>query len=381
MPPGLFIPPLMATLIGYGGTLAIVVAAAQAMGASVLETGSWIAGLCLAKAIASIWLSWKHRIPILCAWTTPGAAVIAATPDAPGMAAATGVFLSAALLIMATGLISPLGRLVERIPPALAAAMLAGILGRLVFDGFRALGQAPLLVGSVLAVFLLVRLWRPLWAVLAALAMGLGISFASGQAHWPDAPLQLTQLIWHWPEFDPALILGLGVPLALATMAGQNLPGFAVLRAHGYPVPATDILRVTGLTSALSAPLGAHGVNLAAITAALCMGPDVHPDPARRWPAALVNAGCYLLLALIAGWTVVLLAALPAPLIAAVAGVGLIGSLTQSLVTALDNPPLRFAAVLTFGVSASGLTLFGVGAAFWGLMLGILVLALERLRA
>jgi benzoate membrane transport protein len=369
---------LVAAFVGFAAAVAVVLAAAQAVGATPAQTVSWIAGLAIAKGLASIWLSWRHKIPIICAWSTPGAALIAATSGLD-LATAVGAFLLAALLMMLTAAFRPLGALIERIPMPIAAAMLAGVIFRFVVAVFDEMRLSPALVLPLLAVFLLARLINPFLGVIAALGAGLVLSFLGGLASWPAGPLSSSGLEFVTPRFDIAAMLGVGVPLYLVTMAAQNLPGFAVLRAAGYQPPTTASLFVTGLASFLTAPFGAHMVNMAAISASICTGPDTHPDPAQRWKAGVVYGFLWLAIAACAGLLLALIIAMPKALIITVAGLGLVGSLTGALGQAMSSDKERFAAVLAFAVAASSLSLFGVGSAFWSLVIGLGVLTLDAL--
>lgn len=375
---------LVAVFVGFAASVAVVLAAAQALGATPAQTVSWIAGLALAKGVASLWLSWRHRLPIICAWSTPGAALIAASSGLD-MAAAIGAFLLAAALMMLTAAFRPLGALIEKIPMPIAAAMLAGVIFRFVVAVFDEARVSPGLVLPLLAVFLLARLVNPFLGVIAALGVGIAVSFATGLAAWPTGRLALTGLEFVTPRFDTAAMLGIGIPLYLVTMAAQNLPGFAVLRAAGYQPPVPACLFVTGLTSFLTAPFGAHMVNMAAISASICTGPDTHPDAAQRWKAGILYGLLWLAIAATAGLLLALILAMPKALIVAVAGLGLVGSLTGALTQATASDAHRFAAIIAFAVAASSLTLFGVGSAFWSLVAGLGVLTLDaiagRLRA
>lgn len=374
----------VAVFVGFTASVAVVLAAAESLGATPAQTVSWVAGLALAKGAASLWLSWRHRLPIICAWSTPGAALIAASSGLD-MAAAVGAFLLAAVLMMLTAAFRPLGALIEKIPMPIAAAMLAGVIFRFVVAVFDEMRVSPGLVLPLLAVFLLARLVNPFLGVIAALAAGIVLSFAGGLAAWPVGGLALSGLEFVTPRFDTAAMLGIGIPLYLVTMAAQNLPGFAVLRAAGYQPPVPACLFATGLASALTAPFGAHMVNMAAISASICTGPDTHPDPAQRWKAGIVYGLAWLAIAATAGLLLALILAMPKALIVAVAGLGLVGSLTGALTQATSSDGHRFAAVVTFAVAASSLTLFGVGSAFWSLVAGLGVLTLDaiagRLRA
>jgi benzoate membrane transport protein len=365
-------------IVGFGGSLAIVLAAAESVGATQAQTISWVTAMCLAVAATSVGLSAWYRIPIVTAWSTPGAVVIAATSSV-GIADATGAFVFAGVLIMLTATIRPLGRLVERIPVPLASAMLAGVLLRFVVPVFDSLKSAPYLVAPLLAAFLLLRLVLPAATILVLLAGGAALSVMMGLGRpWPTS-LSPPSLEFVAPVFDPATVVGLGLPLYLVTMAGQNLPGAAVLRQAGYAVPMAAALAATGLASVVTAPAGAHTCNLAAITAAICTGPDVHPDPARRWPVGVVYGLGYVLVAALADYLVALFLALPGELLRTVAGLALIGSLTGALGSALAVPEQRFAAVLTFAVTASGLSVAGIGSPFWGLAAGLVAMGLDGL--
>lgn len=354
-----------------------MLAAAQSLGATPEQTVSWIAGLCVAKGVAAFVLSVRHRMPIICAWSTPGAALIAASSGI-GMNAAVGAFILAALLVILTALVKPLGALVARIPMPIASAMLAGVIFRFVVAVFDEMRVAPVFVGMLVLIFLAVRGFNPFGAVIASLAGGIVIAFAGGMATLPAMPSFVPSLTWITPSFDPAVIVGLGVPLYLVTMAAQNLPGFAVLRQSGYEPPTQSALAVTGLTSLLTAPFGSHMVNMAAISAAICTGPDTHPDPSRRWIAGVWYGIIWCLIALLAAPILAVILAMPKALIVTVAGLGLIGSLAASLGGAMSDDRMRFAAVVTLAVGASNLSMFGVGAAFWALLAGLATLAIER---
>ncbi|MFG1280962.1 benzoate/H(+) symporter BenE family transporter [Xanthobacter autotrophicus] len=369
----------VAALVGFGGTLALILAAAAEVGASPAEASSWVAAICLAIAATSAFLSMRYRMPIIAAWSTPGAALIAGFGSGIGMASATGAFLVAGLLMVLCAAIKPLGALVARIPVAVAAAMLAGVLVRFVMALAEHAAASPALVLPVIAVFFIVRRLSPNWAVPAALVAGGAAAILLGRVGPMPAP-ELSALVWTTPRFDPSVLVGLGVPLFLVTMASQNLPGFAVLRASGYVPPVRPILAVTGLASMVTAPFGAHATNLAAITAALCTGPETHPDPRQRWRAGPAYAGFYVLLAAAGASLVGVFAALPPALIATIAGLALLSPLTGALTAALHEDRHRLAAVATFATTASGVTALGLGAPVWGLAAGLAIIGLDHLR-
>ena len=368
---------LVATVAGVGGTLPVVLAAAQAVGATPEQASSWVSGLGLATAASALAISVRYRMPIITAWSTPGAALIASTSGVPSFRAAVGAFVLSAILILLTAAIRPLGRLIERIPASIAAAMLAGILLRLVVAMVEHVPAAPLLVLSLIALFLVVRLFMPALASLIVLAAGALLAWSLGLVK-PIPPISLSPLELVMPAWDAGTLIGLGVPLYLVTMASQNLPGFAVLRAAGYRPPTQPVLAVTGGVSLATAFLGAHTSNLAAISAALCTGPDAHPDPAERWKTGPFYALWWGLIALFGASLVGLFGALPPALLATVAGTALLGSMASAMGSALAADQDRLAAAGTLAVTASGITLLGVGSAFWGLCFGLLVLAVDR---
>ncbi|MEM9107793.1 MAG: benzoate/H(+) symporter BenE family transporter, partial [Pseudomonadota bacterium] len=279
---------LVAVLVGFGGSVAIVLAAAAVVGASPAQTSSWVASICLATAAISLVLSVRFRAPVVAAWSTPGAALIASSTGET-METAVGAFLFAAIAILLTAALRPVGALIERIPTSIASAMLAGILFSFVLAVFDHVTDAPELVIPLLLLFVLVRLFSPIWAVLAVLFCGVALAYGLGMTR-PLGDLQLSRLVWVNPTFSFETIMGLGLPLYLVTMASQNLPGFAVLKANGYDVPSRPVLAVTGFASLVTAGFCAHTTNLAAITASICTGPDAHPDKDKRWLCGPVYA-------------------------------------------------------------------------------------------
>ncbi|MFM7343833.1 MAG: benzoate/H(+) symporter BenE family transporter [Tagaea sp.] len=371
---------LIATIVGFGGTVALVVAAAEAVGASPAQTGASIAAVCLVKAVAAAWLSWRHRIPMITAWATAGAALIASSTGLT-FDQAVGAYLVASAGIVATAFVKPLGDLVAKIPASIASAMLAGIVLPFVVQVFVQAGAAPALVLPLILLFLVMRLVNPHMAVVAVLVAGGVLAYALGLAAPIEGKLGLSEFVFVAPSFDWTAIVGLALPLYLVTMASQNLAGFAVLKAAGYPVPTRDALAATGAASFVGAFSGSIPLGMAAITASICTGPDTHPDKDKRWIAGLWYAGYYIVLAAFGAALVALLASMPKALIATFAGLGLVGALQGALTGALKEESERFPAVLTLAVTASGISLFGVGAAFWGLIAGIAALAAQSYRA
>jgi len=368
---------LVAALVGYGSTIALVLAAAAAVGATPEQTASWVLAISFAKAIGSASLSIWNRVPVVLAWSTPGAALIAATTGVT-MPQAVGAFCLTAALIVLTATIRPLGQLVARIPDGIAAAMLAGVLLPFCLRGMGAVEGAPMLILPMVVIFAIVRLGNPALAVLAALAAGLVLTFATGAAQWPNLALTAPNPVFVMPEFAPGVLIGLGLPLYLVTMASQNLPGFAVLRAAGYQAPVTRALGVTGGLSMLGALFGAHTINMAAITAAICLGDDVHPDRNKRWKVGVAYGAVWITLGLFSPTILALLQVLPPEVMTGLVALALLGPLMGALGGAFTPVPTRFAATITLAVTGSGVAVLGIGAAFWGLTAGLAVFGLER---
>lgn len=372
---------LLAAFVGFASSFAVVLQGLAGVGASPAQAASGLMALSICMGLSGIVLSLRHRMPISVAWSTPGAALLATTGAVEGgFAAATGAFLLTGLLLVAAGLWRPLGRWVQRIPPALANAMLAGILLVLCLAPARAVAQAPFAgLAIVIAWAVMARINR-LLAVPAAVAVMVAlivvtVTLPSGwaDAAWPAPVLTM-------PTLTLPAVIGIALPLFIVTMASQNIPGMAVLNANGYRPDPGPLFAGTGLFSLLGAPFGGHAVNLAAITAALCAGPDAHPDPARRWIAAVIAGAGYVVLGLFAGLAAAFVSAAPPVLIQAVAGLALLGSFANALLAALSDAQDREAATITFLVAGSGLTFFGVGAAFWGLLAGLALRQLQRWR-
>ena len=365
----------VAAIVGFGGTLALIIAAANAVGATDDQTASWVTAICLAMALETAWLSWRTRMPVITAWSTPGAALVGVSSGFT-MSDAVGAFIVVALLLMLTGVIKPLTRLISRIPASVASGMLAGIVVSFALNAVKAVTVDPVLLLPLIAVFFLIRLFNPALSVLAVLIGGGVAAFLLGRVGGLPPP-ELSTLVLVTPTLSLSAVVGLALPLYLVTMASQNLSGLAVLKAAGYQPEPGPIITLTGVFSLISAPFGALTTNLAAISAAICTGPDVHPDPAERWKTGPFYALAYLIFAIFGASLVAIFTALPPSLIVLVAGLALMAPLANALSIALKDEPERMAATTTFAVTASGLTLFGVGSAFWGLVAGLVVLALD----
>jgi len=372
----------VAVLVGFTSSVAIVFQAAQSLGATSAQTASWMWalgwGMGLTTLLPSLWL----KKPVMIAWSTPGAAVLAVAGAAGhfGMAEATGAFIVSALLIVVAGASGWFERVMDRIPMPLAGALLAGVLARFGLDAFAAAGSSLGLVLSMLVAYLFGRRWWPRYAVVGVLAVGVGVAGASGTLHATGVPWTLTAPVFTAPEFSWRATVSLALPLFIVTMASQNLPGVAAIRAAGYSLPISKILVFTGVSTLVLAPFGAFALNLAAITAAICMGREAHPDPSRRWAAAAACGLIYCVIGAFGAAVAALLTAFPRELIAAVAGFALLGTIAAGLVSAVADERFRESALITFLVTLSGVALLGIGSAFWGVIAGALALLVQQWR-
>jgi len=365
-------------LVGFTSSAAIVFQAARAGGASPGEVASWLEALGVGMAGTTIGLSLRYRAPIVTAWSTPGAALLVTSLAGVPLGEAIGAFMFSAVLIVAAGVSGLFERAITRIPLPIAQALLAGVLVRFGLGVFTAMRVELGLVLTMFVVYVAARRWCPRYTMVYVLLVGVAVAVGDGSLHLGAVHVRLTRPRFVAPAFSAATMIGVGIPLFLVTMASQNLPGIAVLRAAGYRTPVSPLITTTGLTTLVLAPFGAFAVNLAAITAAICAGPEAHEDPARRYMASVAAGGFYLVLGVFGATVAALFAAFPAVLVAAVAGLALIPTIAASLAGALADDRVREPAVITFLVTASGLTLGGLGSAFWGVVAGVAVLAALR---
>ncbi|WP_428246556.1 benzoate/H(+) symporter BenE family transporter [Ferrovibrio sp.] len=373
---------LLAGFVGFASSFTVIIQGLTAVGASPAQAASGLMAVSIAMGLCAVMVSLRLKMPVSIAWTTPGAALLAASGAATGgdFAAATGAFLLCGLLIFIAGLWQTLGRWVAAIPAPLANAMLAGVLLPLCLAPVKAVAADPLLGLPIVLSWALMARWKRLWAVPVAVLVAVVLIIVA------TPPIQLDPAtLWPnpqfvMPRFTPEAIIGVALPLFIVTMASQNIPGITVLRVNGFQPDPNPLFRATGLFSMAAAPFGAVSVNLAAITAAICAGPEAHPDPARRYWAATVAGMFYVLLGLGAAAATAFLIAAPPLLIQAVAGLALLGAFGNSLMGAVAEPRDREAAVITFLVAASGVSFLGIGGAFWGLLAGGAVMALTRWR-
>lgn len=372
---------VLVAFIGFSSSFAVVLQGLHGIGASQAEAASGLMSLSVAMGVGGIWLSLKTRMPISVAWSTPGAALLATTGVVEGgFAGAVGAFLVCGLLIVAAGLWKPLGRWVAAIPPALANAMLAGVLLTFCLQPVKALAIGPELTVPVILAWAVTWRLRRLYAIPVALLVAAAAIALTTDLPALDAAVLLPQPLLVMPVFSLGAVVGVALPLFIVTMASQNIPGIAVLSANDYRPDPAPLFAATGLFSLLSAPFGGHAVNLAAITAALCAGEDAHPDPRRRYWAAVISGIGYIALGLLAGAITAFVAAIPAYLFLTVAGLALLGAFGSALTEAMAAVEDRVPAVITFVGTASGLSFFGIGSAFWGLVAGLAMMALLRWR-
>jgi benzoate membrane transport protein len=373
----------LTAFVGFASSFAVVLHGLQAVGATDAQAASGLTALSISMGVCAILLSLATRLPVSIAWSTPGAALLASAGLVEGgFPAAVGAFLVCAVLIVIAGLFRPLGRAVASIPAPLANAMLAGVLIGLCFAPVKAIAFNPFFGLPIVLAWIVVGAFRRLWAVPAALA-AFALVLAFG-VHVPDGALTSVEesLLPHvqfiMPAFTVAALVSIALPLFIVTMASQNIPGIAVLKVNHYDPKPGPLFATTGLFSILSAPFGGHAVNLAAITAAMCAGQDAHPDPSRRYWAAVVAGVAYVVLGLLAGAVTAFVGLAPPILIEAVAGLALVAAFSGSAMAAFQHAETREAAAITFLVTASGVSFAGISGAFWGLLAGGLMMLLQR---
>lgn len=370
-------------LVAFSSSFVVVLTGLAAVGATPGQAAGGLLAVSIAMGLGSIVLSLRTRLPITIAWSTPGAALLAATGAADGgWPAAVGAFGLVAVLIVLTGWVRPLGALMARIPASIAQAMLAGVLLQLCLGPVLGLAANPLEVAPVVLVWLLAMRWAPRWAAplafCAAAAVILAHVLATGRGVPASALIPHVELTM--PTLTVGAVVGIALPLYLVTMASQNVPGVAVMRGLGYEVPWRPTMFVTGIGSLLAAPFGGHGINLAAISAALAAGPEAGPDRSRRWIASCTSGAVMVVLGLLAAACAQLIALAPAGVVPAVAGLALLGTFVSSARAALAEPSEQLAAGVTLLVAASGIAVAGVGAAFWALLAGLVVRGILKAR-
>lgn len=371
---------IVAVLVGFTSTIALIYQAATTSGATPDQTSSWILALCLGAGLTSIAFSLYFKKPVLTAWSTPGAAILASSLSSFSINEIIGTFIVTGILITLSGVTGIFEKVLNKIPVPLASAMLVGVLFRFGLEVFVSMKSQPIMVLSMLVAYLVAKRLFPRYAIIMVLLLGVSMAYFMGQVHFDGVQLSLAKLEFVAPAFTWNSIISIGLPLFAVTMTSQNLSGVVVLKSFNYDVPISKIITGTGITTLLLAPFGAFSINIAAITAAICMGKDAHEDPEKRYIASTVAGFFYLIVGALGATVSTLFMAFPKELIACVAGLAFFGTIANGLTVAMSVDKDREAALITLLVSASGLSLFGIGSAFWGLVFGALALLLTRIK-
>ena len=368
-----FISGFIAVLVGFTSSIAIIFQAANAAGATPSQITSWVLALGVGMGLTSICLSLYYRTPLLTAWSTPGAALLATGLIGVPMSEAVGIFMFSATLIIISGATGWFERLTDFIPPPIASAMLAGVLFRFGIDVFVSMQTELVMVSLMFVTYLVGKRFFSRYAIMLVLIVGLLYAGLQGSIQFDALTLSLAKPEFVFPTFNWVTLLSVGVPLFVVTMTSQNLPGIAILKSPNYKVPLSNVISWTGIASLVLAPFGGFAFNLAAITAAICMGEDSDTDPKKRYLSAVTAGFFYLIVGLLGAAVVVFFASIPKELVLAIAGIALFGTIGNGLTAALSDESDREAALVTFLVTASGIVLGGIGAAFWGLIAGVMV--------
>ena len=362
---------LIAVTVGFAGPVLLIFQAAKAADLSNLQLSSWIWAISIASGLTSIILSIRFKAPVITAWSTPGAVMLISGWSVYAYSDSIGAFIFSGVLITILGFTGLFSSFMKRIPYAIITAMLAGILLKFGVDVFVSLKQLPLLALPMILSYLVAKRWFPRYAVVISLLLGLLISYSLNIVNFEGASVFLVKPVFTKPTFSLGSIIGLGIPLCIVTMASQNATGIGVLRASGYNTPANPLIITTGVASILFAPFGAHGINLSALIAAICTGKEAHLDPDKRYIAG-ISAGLFYIIFGIFGATIVsVFAMFPSELIIIITGLALFGSISSSLASSMQEEEKKEAALITFLVTLSGISIAGVGSPFWGLIVGI----------
>jgi benzoate membrane transport protein len=370
----------IAMMTGCTSSLVLIFQAGQAAGLTSAQISSWIWALFIGMALCNIGLSLRYRSPVTVAWSTPGAALLISSLGGVAYPEAIGAFITCSILIIICGVTGSFERLVKRLPASLAAALLAGILFKIGSEIFVAAQHRTGLVLGMFFTYLIVKRYSPRYAVLVTLLVGVALSAMLGLLNFGGFALEVAAPVWTTPVFSIGATISIGIPLFVVAMTSQNMPGMAVLRADGYTVPASPLITVSGIASLLTAPFGSHGITLAAISAAICTSPNAHEDKDKRYTAAIWCGVFYGIAGIFGATLAALFAAFPKELVLSIAALALFGSIINGLTVAMNEPKEREAALITFMVTASGLTLFSIGSAFWGIVAGVLTLVILNSR-
>lgn len=370
---------LISVIVNYGGTFILVFQAAQVAGLSAGQTASWVWSVSIGVGIAGLMLSWRYREPIITAWSTPAAAFLVTALATTPYAEAIGAYIVSAVAFVLLGLSGCFDRLVRLIPFSIASALLAGILLQFGIGAFGGASLDPLLVGMLIGAYLVLKRFAPRYAVVGILLLGLIFLISQSRVDLSGLELQFATPIFTTPEFSLNSLLSVALPLFLITLSGQYMPGMLVLRNDGYTTSANPIVTLTGLGSLIMAPFGSHAFNIAAITAAIVTGPEAHQDPSKRWIGGIAAGLFYTVIGIFGVTLAAVFMAFPATFITTLAGLALLGTIGNSLASALSDPKTREAALITFLAAAANIQMLGIGGAFWGLVIGLVAYLLLNL--
>jgi len=366
---------LISVIVNYGGTFILVFQAAKVAGLGPEMTASWVWSVSIGVGVTGIILSWTTREPIITAWSTPAAAFLVTTLATANYAEAVGAYLISAAAFVLLGLSGYFDKLIRLIPPGVAAGLLAGILLQFGIGAFGGMNVDPLLAGLLIVAYVTLKRLSARYAVVGILVLGLGFLLVQGRIDLSGVALKFAAPVFTMPEFSLNALLSIALPLFLITLTGQYMPGMLVLRNDGFKTSANPIVTVTGIGSLLMAPFGSHAFNIAAITAAICTGRESHEDPSKRWIAGIAAGVFYILVGIFGVTLAALFMAFPATFITTLAGLALLGTIGGSLAGAMADARTREASLITFLAAAANITLFGIGGAFWGLMIGLVAYA------
>ncbi|WP_027589609.1 benzoate/H(+) symporter BenE family transporter [Pseudomonas sp. RL] len=366
---------LVSVIVNYGGTFILVFQAAQVAGLSPELTASWVWSVSIGVGLSGLLLSWRFREPIITAWSTPAAAFLVVALATTPYAEAVGAYLVSAAAFVLLGVSGYFEKVIRMIPPGVAAGLLAGILLQFGIGAFAGVSVDPLLAALLIGAYVVLKRLSARYAVVGILLLGLAFLLLQGRVDLSGLELRLAAPVFTLPVFSLNALLSVALPLFLITLTGQYMPGMLVLRNDGFRTSANPIVTVTGLGSLLMAPFGSHAFNLAAITAAICTGKDAHEEPAKRWIAGVAAGVFYILVGVFGVTLAALFMAFPATFITTLAGLALLGTLGGSLASAMADARSREAALITFLAAAADISLFGIGGAFWGLVIGLAAFA------
>jgi len=371
---------LISVIVNYGGTFVLIFQAAKVAGLTPELTASWVWSMSIGIGVTGIILCWISREPIITAWSTPAAAFLGVALASTSYHEAVGAYLISAFAFVLLGLSGCFEKVIRLIPKGVAAGLLAGILLQFGIGAFASINLDPILAGGLIVAYIVLKHVSARYAVVGILVLGLTYLLIQGRLHLSGLDWQLAAPVFTMPGFSLNSLLSVALPLFLITLTGQYMPGMLVLRNDGFNTSANPILTVTGLGSLLMAPFGSHAFNLSAISAAICTGQEAHEDPSKRWIAGMIAGICYLLIGIFGVTLVAVLMAFPATFITTLAGLALLGTIGGSLASALADANTREASLITFLAAAANITLFGIGGAFWGLVIGLAAYAVLNAR-